>query len=498
MFQRSEAWGGAPSGSASLTFGQAQRAPGADHGVRLSLRDWFSDLAERDLVPDLGTDIGSLAWFRGFAVCITLCTLAVSLGPDYRPIPASQSVLMSGPAWEETRAQSIAPLAWGGDTGRRMAANDLVVPLGSAPERPTIELTATLGQGDGFSRLLQRAGVTGGEAARVSDMVATVTPLADIKPGTVMKLVLGRRASPTAPRPLDSLDFRARLDMSLSIRREAGALALHPTMIAVDRTPLRLTGLVGDSLYRAARAAGAPPQAVETYIRAIGSKLSFATDIGADAKFDLVVERARAETGEVEYGRLLYAGLTRGNRATQLQQWTIGGRTEWFEASGVGERRGGFTQPVAGARQTSGFGMRFHPVLGYSRMHQGVDFGAPTGSPIRAVTDGVVVFAGRKGGYGNHIRLNHAGNLSTTYSHMSGYAVSAGSRVLQGQIIGYVGTTGLSTGPHLHFETYRNGIVVDPHSVSFLSAPLLEGRELAAFRAKLATYQALPVNGQQE
>jgi murein DD-endopeptidase MepM/ murein hydrolase activator NlpD len=269
-------------------------------------------------------------------------------------------------------------------------------------------------------------------------------------------------------------------------------------MIAVDRTPLRLTGLVGDSLYRAARAAGAPPQAVETYIRAIGSKLSFATDIGADAKFDLVVERARAETGEVEYGRLLYAGLTRGNRATQLQQWTIGGRTEWFEASGVGERRGGFTQPVAGARQTSGFGMRFHPVLGYSRMHQGVDFGAARGTPIRAVTDGVVVFAGRKGGYGNHIRINHAGNLSTTYSHMNGYAVSSGSRVLQGQIIGYVGTTGLSTGPHLHFETYRNGAVVNPRSVSFLSAPLLEGRELAAFRARLATYQSLPVNGQQE
>ncbi|HMT44223.1 MAG TPA: M23 family metallopeptidase [Chakrabartia sp.] len=498
MFQRSEVLGGAGSGTAALTFGQGARLPAQPPAHRLSLRDWLADLAERDLVPDLGTDIGSLAWLRGFAACIALCTVAVWLGPDYRPIPSAVSTPLSGPAWEETRAQSIAPLAWGGDTGRRMAANDLVVPLGSAPERPTLDLTATLGQGDGFARLLQRAGVTGAEAARVTDMVAAVTPLADIKPGTVMKLVLGRRASPTAPRPLDMLDFRARLDLSLSIRRDATGLVLHQMPIAVDRAPLRIQGVVGDSLYRAARAAGAPAQAVETYIRAVGSKLSFATDIGADAKFDLVVERARAETGEVEYGRLLYAGLTRGNRTTQLQQWTIGGRTEWFEASGVGERRGGFTQPVAGARQTSGFGMRFHPVLGYSRMHQGVDFGAGTGTPIRAVTDGVVVFAGRKGGYGNHIRINHAGNLSTTYSHMSGYAVSSGARVLQGQIIGYVGTTGLSTGPHLHFETYRNGAVVNPRTVSFLSAPLLEGRELAAFRAKLATYQALPVNGQQE
>jgi murein DD-endopeptidase MepM/ murein hydrolase activator NlpD len=376
-----------------------------------------------------------------------------------------------------------------------MAAGALVIPLGESPERPTLDLTATLGQGDGFARVLERAGVSMAEAGHVSDLVGNVTPLDEIKAGTVMKLVLGRRVGKTAPRPLDALAFRARLDLSLTLLRVGGKLSVIQTPIAVDRTPLRIQGRVGDSLYRAARASGAPPSAVESYIRAVASKLSLSSDVGADAHFDLIVEQSRAATGEVEYGKLLYAGLVHGNRATQLLQWTVDGRTEWFEASGVGERRGGMTQPVEGAHQTSGYGMRFHPILGYNRFHQGIDFGAPYGSPVRAVTDGFVVSAGPHGGNGNMIKLNHAGGLATSYSHLSRIAVSSGTRVLQGEVIGYVGSTGLSTGPHLHFETYRGGAVVNPVSVSFTGAALLSGQDLANFRARLAALLVVPAAG---
>jgi murein DD-endopeptidase MepM/ murein hydrolase activator NlpD len=480
--------------TATMSLGRALPAIPASETQGARWLDRFGEWAEIDRVPDLGTDIGSARWFSGLIGCTALCTLAVSQFPTFRPLPALPEAAVSGAAWEETRAQSIAPLAWGSDTGRRMAANDLVVPLGEAPERPTLDLTAMLGQGDSFARVLERSGVGGAEAQRISRLVADVTPLSDIKPGTQVKLVLGRRTSRNQARPVDAIDFRARLDLALSIRRAGNALVVTRMPIAVDRAPLRIQGRVGESLYRAARAAGAPAKAVETYIRAIGTKLSFGSDIGADATFDLVVERARAETGEVEYGNLLYAGLTRGKRQTQLQQWTIGGRTEWFEASGVGQRRGGMTQPVTG-RMTSGYGMRFHPVLGYSRFHRGVDFGAPHGTPIRSVTDGVISFAGRAGGYGNQIRVTHAGNMISTYSHMSRFAVSSGTRVLQGQVIGYVGTTGLSTGPHLHFEVHKGGQVVNPRSVSFVSAPLLDGPQLAAFRARMASFMALPVGG---
>ncbi len=493
MYQRSETGFGHAGLTATLSLDQVIPAP--REGSLAAWRESFEDrLAHVDLVPDLGTRIGSLEWWRGLATCLSLIWLTVLLSPGFKPLPAAVPSVVTGDAWEETRIQSIAPSAWGGDTGHRMAATDAVVELASVPERPSLDLVATLGEGDGFARVLERAGVGSGEAARIADMVAGATPLGDIKPGTAMRITLGRRANRNMARPLDALDFRARLDLSLALRRDGGSLVLHKTPIAIDHTPLRLQGLVGESLYRAARAAGAPPRAVEAYIRAIAAKVSL-EDIGSSARYDIIVERARAATGEVELGGLLYAGLQRGTRQTQLLQWTVGGRTEWFEASGVGQTRPGMTRPVSGARMTSGFGMRFHPLLGYTRMHQGVDYGVPYGSPIYAVADGTIQYAGWHGGHGRYVRIGHSGGLATGYAHMSRILVAPGTRVAQGQVIGYVGSTGLSTGPHLHFETYRGGIVVNPTGVNFASSSLLSGSDLANFRARLRTLLAVPTLG---
>jgi murein DD-endopeptidase MepM/ murein hydrolase activator NlpD len=489
LYQRTEYGFGHVSAVASLSIDQMIRPkPGF-----ASVLDFARRLSEVELVTDLGANVGSPVWFRSLATCSLLCASTYLFIPDIKPLVAPVPAPVMGDAWEETRAQSIGPLAWGADTGRRMAATDAVVPLGNAPERPTLDLSATLGQGDGFSRVLQRAGVGDGEARRITDLVNNVTPVTDIVPGTRMTIVLGRRANRNLARPLQSLDFRARFDLSLKIVQGSDGFAVVRTPIAVDRTPLRIQGSVGDSLYRSARAAGAPPKSVEAYIVALASKLSLGADVTSDARFDLIVEHARAQTGETQTGKLLYVGLTRGGRQTQLLQWTIGGRTEWFEASGVGQKRGGMTSPVAGAHQTSGYGMRFHPILGYNRFHRGIDFGAPYGSPIHAVTDGIISFAGRSGGYGNHVAINHSGGLGTSYSHMSRIIVSPGARVTQGQVIGYVGSTGLSTGPHLHFETYRNGQLVSPNSVRFASTSLLSGDELASFRSRLAALLTVPV-----
>jgi murein DD-endopeptidase MepM/ murein hydrolase activator NlpD len=120
------------------------------------------------------------------------------------------------------------------------------------------------------------------------------------------------------------------------------------------------------------------------------------------------------------------------------------------------------------------------------RMHAGLDFKAGYGQPIFAVTDGVVAFAGRNGGYGNFVRLNHSGGLASGYGHMSRIAVRAGTRVAQGQIIGYVGSTGMSTGPHLHYEVWRNGIAINPRNLSFTQVAQLSGKALRAFKARVA------------
>jgi murein DD-endopeptidase MepM/ murein hydrolase activator NlpD len=495
LYQRSEMGFGQAGTTASLSLDQLIRAPRiplSATGFGARALHWFETT---DFVTDLGTNLFSLEWFRGAATCAALCSVAIAMAPPIAPLAGRAPAPVNDSAWEETRAQSIAPLAWGGDSGRRMAAGDAVVPLGNTPERPTLDLVATLGQGDGFARVLERAGVGEGQARRVAGLVSDVTPLSDIAPGTRISMVLGRRMNRNQARPLDSMEFRARFDLSLMLTRSGSDFTVTRIPIAIDKTPLRITGRVGDSLYRSARAAGAPGKAVEAYIRAVASKLSLGSDVTEDAQFDLVVEQSRAETGEVRIGKLLYAGLTRGSRKTQLLEWDVGGRTEWFEASGVGEKRGGMTSPVSGARQTSGYGMRFHPLLGYNRFHRGVDYGAAYGSPIRAVSDGLVAFSGRNAGYGNHVRLSHSGSLGTSYSHMSRITVSAGSRVSQGQVIGYVGSTGLSTGPHLHFEVYRNGQSINPRSVNFASTSMLSGNELAAFRARLAGMLAVPVRG---
>jgi len=199
--------------------------------------------------------------------------------------------------------------------------------------------------------------------------------------------------------------------------------------------------------------------------------------------FDMIVSYRRAATGERQAGRLLYAGVERdGKDKIQLMRW--GKDDQFFEASGVGEQRSGLLAPVPGPIG-SRYGMRRHPILRYKRMHAGVDYRARYGTPIVAPTDGRVTSAGRMGGCGNAVKLSHEGGLGTKFCHMSRIAVSRGQYVKRGQIIGYVGSTGLSTGPHLHYEMYRGGRHIDPLSVRYVTRAQLSGAELQRFRSTL-------------
>lgn len=450
-------------------------------------------LTGADLVVDLGARIGSREWFRGLFTCLVLCTAAGMMAPRFKPVSFPAEAPMSAVQYEQARANAIAPLALGGDTGRRMAPTDLVEPLNDTPERPRVELSATIGQGDGFARVLERAGVGHDEASKVASMVSDEVPLGDINAGTRMDLVLGRREIKTDPRPLESLDFRARFDLKLAVERVEGQLQVKPIPIKVDHTPLRVEGRVGSSLIQSARAAGLPNSAIEAFIKAISRKLSMRS-IGSDARFDAIVEHARAETGEVKIGSLLFAGITEGRKKIQMVKWTGEGHEQWYEANGVGETRGVMQKPVMG-HLTSSFGMRFHPILGFSRMHQGIDLGAPMGAPIVAATDGTVEFAGWHGGHGNYVKLHHTGGIETGYAHMSRIIARPGEHVRQGQLIGYVGSTGLSTGPHLHYEVFRNGVAIDPSSMKFTTTQQLGGRELANFKAQLNSLLAVRVAG---
>ncbi len=495
MYQFNDIGGGSGSGTAALTLDSAVFRPAARPTFGQKVETLQSRLDQFDLVVDLGQRIGSGEWFRGFATCAALCYAAWSLALAMDALPGVSPAPLPEVQFEEARALSIAPLAFGADTGRRMAPTDAVEPLTETPERPIIELRATLGRGDGFARVLERAGVGSAEAERVAAMIGEALPVADIRPGTVMDLTLGRRPNRMVARPLDKLAFRARFDLRLELARVDNELVLTRIPIAVDETPLRIQGRVGASLYRSARAAGVPARIVESYIRALTSQISVPSGLNSDDRFDIIIEHRRAATGETETGQLLYAGLARASgRDLQMMQWASEGRSQWFEASGVGRQSGGLQQPVPGP-VTSNYGLRMHPILGYSRMHRGVDFLAAHGTPILAAADGRVTAAGWAGGYGRQVRLSHSGGLASSYSHMSRIAVRPGTTVRRGQVIGYVGSTGLSTGPHLHYEMYRNGAAINPRSVRFTTRAQLTGGELASFRSRLRGLLATQVGG---
>ena len=447
-------------------------------------------LRDIELVVDLADEPLSGRWWRGVATLSALFALVALIAPTpFAPLPPANGNQIGGHEAEQYRGIAISPIGEGAETGVRMAANSLVEPLAEAPDRPFVELFARLGSGDSLARLLGRSGVGYIEAAEAARLIASAVP-GGIRPGTSLSLKLGRR-EPQGTRPIERIAFRAGLDRNVALSAGAAGLEIAVTKIAVDNRPLRIRGRVGDGLYWALRASGVSPQAAGEYLRAIGAQLDVGGEIGPSDQFDLIVANRRAASGESQEGPLLYAAIDRASAPDiRLMKWNLGGRIDWVDTNGAGRQVSAFAWPVAG-RITSGFGLRVHPILRFARMHRGIDFGAGHGAPIVAASDGQVVAAGWAGGYGRQVRIAHAGGIVTSYSHMSRTVAEPGSVVRQGQLIGYVGSSGLSTGPHLHYEVYRNGTPVNPLGVKFASSALLEGAELARFKARLTQLMAV-------
>jgi murein DD-endopeptidase MepM/ murein hydrolase activator NlpD len=243
--------------------------------------------------------------------------------------------------------------------------------------------------------------------------------------------------------------------------------------------PVRIIGRAGDGLYWSLRAAGASPDVAAAYLGALATQIDVG-EIGSGDGFDLVLGANH---------QLLYAGLQRvGQSALQLVKWSANGRSEWIDAANADRPsapvESGMMLPVDG-HITSYFGNRYHPILHFTRFHAGLDIGAAWGSPIVAAGDGRIVAAGWAGGYGREVQIAHGDELLSLYGHMSSIAVEPGTFVHQGQVIGYVGSSGLSTGPHVHFEVRRSGQPVNPLAVRFTSAPVTDAHLADSIKARL-------------
>lgn len=389
----------------------------------------------------------------------------------------------------EYRAAGIGPQSRGGGVGMRMAAGIAVEPLSEIPERPFRDLVATLGDGDRLDASLRRAGVAGPDARAARAAVAAVAP-GQLEAGTKVNVRLGRARS-DGSRPLERLSLRARYDLQVELERVDERFSVRTAAIEVTAAPVRVTGRVRDGLYWSLRGAGVSPRHASDYIKAIGARFDVGEIVPGD-RFDLVMEQKRTAAGEELAGSLLYAGIKRGGRAPlDLMRWSVGGQMKWVDTGGLdGNSQSGMIWPV-NAPISSNYGMRRHPILRYNRMHSGIDFAARSGTPIVAAADGKVVSSGWAGGAGRRVKISHDGGIVTSYAHMSRIAVPSGTSVTRGQVIGYVGSSGLSTGPHLHYEVSVGGRKVNPRSVDIVRRNPISGEALKALKGRYQEYQTL-------
>lgn len=372
-------------------------------------------------------------------------------------------------------------------------------PDSPAPARPapvdafvesgaTAELFVPWAAGGTLEELLDRAGVDKADAAKAGALVADVLP-AGIPEDTEVAILLGGSAS-GSERRLERLSFKPGLAFKVTIGRTAsGELKLARDALAVDAKPQKFSGRAGGDLFWSLRAAGVPARAARDFVEAVSRRVNL-REIAASDRFELVIDHIRDASGQSRAGPLLYAALNRpGGRSVTLVRWTVDGHTDLYEPDKPIQRDQGLSRPVDG-RVSSTFGNRVHPILRFARFHSGIDFRAAWGTPVLAAADGIVSAAGWAGGYGRQVRVAHVNGVATSYSHLSGMAVAPGTRVRRGDVIGFVGSTGLSTGPHLHFEVRRHGRPVDPLAFDFAPPPM-SPLELAALRARASQLRSV-------
>ncbi|MBB3066314.1 peptidoglycan DD-metalloendopeptidase family protein [Limibacillus halophilus] len=344
----------------------------------------------------------------------------------------------------------------------------------------------TVSSGDTLMGLLTKMGIERREAYEAIDVLSDVFSPRKLRVGQEIQLAVADEGEAIR---LMSLQLRPDIETDVVVDRDGeGQFTALATTRSFEETPEWHRGVIDTSLYQAAIDSGVPLGSMIELIRIFSFDVDFQRDIQPEDSFEVLYDGFFEETGQLaKTGPVRFARLTLSGKERRYYRYTAtDGETDYFNEEGKSVRRALMRTPIDGARLSSGYGMRKHPILGYSKMHTGSDFAAPRGTPIYAAGNGKVLKAGRNGGYGNYIRIRHNSRYETAYAHLNGFArgVRQGARVEQGQIIGYVGTTGRSTGPHLHYEVLVDGKQVNPRSIDLPTGRELKGSELARFEVQ--------------
>ena len=354
------------------------------------------------------------------------------------------------------------------------------------PLRPREEILK-ISPGDTIAGALQKSGVSGAEAYRAVKSISKYYNPRLVKPGQAISIQLD---------PADTGMTLASLNMKVDSTKEVVVTKDEHERFQAEliekQVVLKMKAAkasIDTSLYASAARAGIPASVIAEMIRLYSYEVDFQRDIRRGDTIEILYETYETEDGDfARYGNVLFANLkVDGTKIPIYRFKEKNGDTDYYREDGMNLKNTLMQTPIDGARMSSGYGMRRHPVLGYNKMHKGVDFAAPRGTPIYAAGDGVIERLGRNGGYGKYIRIRHVNSLKTAYAHMSKYAkgMKKGKRVKQGDIIGYVGTTGRSTGPHLHFEVLKSGRQVNPKSIKTDNREKLAGKRLQDFKAQM-------------
>ncbi len=343
----------------------------------------------------------------------------------------------------------------------------------------------TVKSGQTLAVLFHELGVPADTLHRLLSHPATKGALTHLKPGSVVGFDLPVDA-PGGPGSLRTLRFDRDPTHTVELSLAGDQIHEHVIERANETRTVVLSGEVGDSLYRSARNAGLTPANINTLTDDIFKyDIDFNDDVGAKDRFSVVVDQVWRDGELVSTGPVQAATFTVDDKLYSGFRFERNGKPEYFTGQGRPLKRTFIRMPIPYARLTSSFGNRFHPILGRMRMHEGVDFAASSGTPIQAAGDARVDFVGWKGGYGRVVILDHGHGYSTLYGHMSRFGSEhVGQRIAQGTVIGYVGMTGLATGPHLHYEFRVNGVHRNPLSITMPAPEPLGGQALAQFRAQ--------------
>lgn len=350
------------------------------------------------------------------------------------------------------------------------------------PNQITAERVLVMRRGDTLAGLLDDADIETPDAFAAVEQLGRYVRLVQLRPGNEIAI----RFTTGQPTVLLEVEIEPEPGRLIrAFRKESGDWTAEEKLVPRDRYLVRAEGDVDGGIFPAMIRSEVPPGIAMSIIRILGHQLDLQRDLRPGDRFTIFYERVRADDGEIlGHGQTLRVTLQLSGRKLDIWSHTNRlGETDWYDDQGRSLRRSFLRTPLDGARVSSGFGSRRHPILGYNRMHTGIDFAAPTGTPVFAAADGVVISARNEGGYGLIVRIRHANGVETRYAHLSrfGHNVSPGRRLAQGSVIGHVGSTGMSTGPHLHYEVIVSGRAVNPAS-HVQPSVRLAGSELSAFR----------------